>query len=35
MKLLQGWGTITASPVPGGDGVIYLGGQDGVLRAIE
>ena len=26
---------ITASPVPGGDGVIYLGGSDGFMRAIE
>lgn len=35
LKLLPNWGAITASPVPGGDGVIYLGGQDGVQRAIE
>lgn len=26
---------ITASPVPGGEGVVYLGGSDGFLRAIE
>jgi len=26
---------ITASPVPGGDGVVYLGGSDGFLRAVE
>jgi len=26
---------ITASPVPGGDGIVYLGGSDGFLRAVE
>lgn len=30
---LPGW--VTASPVPGGDGILYLGGSDGVLRAVE
>jgi len=26
---------ITAAPVPGGDGVVYIGGSDGFLRAVE
>lgn len=35
IKLLNDWGAIAATPVPGGAGVVYVGGQDGILRAIE